>query len=87
MLVAFHPHFIMVSGMPTHYTNSQGEPVAIETHVHPSASTSARALAAGWTLAEMREQLIDDRWIALKPKWERFRDHPIAAAFVWHKPA
>src|SRR6185312_1852868 len=33
-LVAFHPHFIMASGMPTHYTSASGEPVAIETHVH-----------------------------------------------------
>ena len=44
------------------------------------------ALDEGWTLAEMREQLIDDAWVALKPKWERFRGHPIAAAFVWRKP-
>ena len=32
VLIAFHPHFIMASGMPTHYTNAAGEPVAIETH-------------------------------------------------------
>ncbi len=83
VLIAFHPHFIMVSGMPTHYTNPSGEPVAIETHVHPISEHVSAALGEGWTLTEMREQPIDDRWIELKPKWERFRGHPIAAAFVW----
>ena len=29
---------------------------------------------------------LDDDWVALKPKWERYRNHPISAAFVWQKP-
>jgi SAM-dependent methyltransferase len=87
VLVAFHPHFIMASGMPTHYTSAAGEPVAIATHVHLLSEHVGVALETGWTLAEMREQVIDDGWVRLKPKWERFRGHPIAAAFVWRKPA
>jgi len=87
VLIAFHPHFIMASGMPTHYTSANGEPVAIETHVHLLSEQVSAALAAGWMLIEMKEQVIDDRWVALKPKWERLRDHPIAAAFVWRKPS
>ncbi|MCI2420898.1 class I SAM-dependent methyltransferase [Saccharopolyspora sp. K220] len=85
VLVAFHPHFIMASGMPTHYTSSTGEPVAITTNVHLVSDHVAAALAAGWRLAELRERLIDDEWIAVKPKWERFRNHPISAAYVWRK--
>jgi SAM-dependent methyltransferase len=87
VLVGFHPHFIMISGMPTHFTNSAGEPVAIDTHVHLLSEHVTVALAAGWSLAEMKEQVIDDRWLALKPKWERYRGHPIAFAFVWSKPS
>jgi SAM-dependent methyltransferase len=87
VLVAYHPHFIMASGMPTHYTSAAGEPVAIATHVHLLSEHVSVALEAGWTLAEMQEQVIDDGWIGLKPKWERFRGHPIAAAFVWRRPA
>jgi SAM-dependent methyltransferase len=87
VLVAFHPHFIMVSGMPTHYTNAVGEPVAIATHVHLLSDHVTAALNAGWMLAELRERVIDSAWLALKPKWERFAGHPIAAAFVWRKPA
>jgi SAM-dependent methyltransferase len=86
VLVAFHPHFIMVSGMPTHYTNAAGEPVAITTHVHLLSEHATAALNAGWTLTELRERVIDGGWLELKPKWARFAGHPIAAAFVWRKP-
>ncbi|GAB3289433.1 class I SAM-dependent DNA methyltransferase [Parasphingorhabdus pacifica] len=84
-IVAFHPHFIMHAGMPTHYTSDSGEPVAITTHVHLLSDHVTSALGTGWRLAEMREGVIDDRWIAVKPKWEKFRNHPISAAFVWRK--
>ena len=43
----------------------------------------AAALAAGFTLAELREGVIDDEWVAAKPKWQRFRGHPISMASVW----
>ncbi len=86
VLVAYHPHFIMTAGMPTHYTSATGEPVAIETHLHLLSDHAAAALAAGWQLAELRERVIDDAWVALKPKWERYRGQPITAAFVWRTP-
>lgn len=87
VLVAYHPHFIMASGMPTHYKSASGEEVAIETHLHLIGDHVTAALGAGWQLAEMKERLIDDAWLALKPKWERLRGHPITAAFVWRRPA
>lgn len=86
-LVGFHPHFIMAAGMPTHYDSASGESVAIETHVHLLSAHVTAGLAAGWTLVEMRERLIDDAWLELKPKWERLRDQPLAFALVWRKPA
>jgi SAM-dependent methyltransferase len=87
VLVGFHPHFIMASGMPTHFTDASGEPLAITTHVHLLSDHVAAGLGAGCALAEMREGVIDDRWIAVKPKWERFRHHPISVAFAWRRPA
>jgi SAM-dependent methyltransferase len=85
VLVGFHPHFIMASGMPTHYDSASGEPVAIETHVHLLSEHVTTGLEAGWTLVEMRERVIDDAWLALKPKWESHRGQPIAFAFVWRR--
>jgi SAM-dependent methyltransferase len=86
-LVGYHPHFIMAAGMPTHYTSDSGEPVAIETHVHLLSEHITAGLQPGWVLMEMKEQVIDDTWLALKPKWERFRHHPISVAFAWRKPS
>ncbi|TMB68999.1 MAG: class I SAM-dependent methyltransferase [Chloroflexi bacterium] len=87
VLVGFHPHIIMASGMPTHFRNASGEQVAIETHVHLLSEHVTAALDAGWTLVEMRERLVDDDWLAVKPSWERFRGHPLSFAFVWRKPS
>ena len=39
------------------------------------------------TLAELSEATVDDGWVAAKPTWERFRGHPVSAAFVWTRPA
>ena len=87
VLVAFHPHFIMASGMPTHFKNAAGEEIAITTHLHLVSDHVTAALAAGWSLVEMQERLIDDEWVQLKPRWAKYRNHPISAVYVWQKPA
>lgn len=85
VLVGYHPHFIMTAGMPTHFDRRPGEPVAIETYVHLLSDHVAAARAVGLSLIEMRERLIDDRWIALKPRWAQYRNHPVSFAIVWHQ--
>ena len=86
VLASYHPHFIMAAGVPTHYDDASGDPVAIEMHVHLLSEHVTTALDVGWALVDMREQLIDDSWIELKPRWEPFRSHPITVAFAWRKP-
>jgi SAM-dependent methyltransferase len=84
VLVGFHPQFIIAAGMPTHFDDDEsGEPVAIETHVHLLGDHVTAGIGAGLALAELEERVVDDEWVALKPKWERFRDQPISFAFVW----
>jgi SAM-dependent methyltransferase len=85
VLVGFHPQFIMLSGMPTHFDSRSGEPLAIETYVHPLSEHVSEGLASGLRLMEMKERFIDERWLALKPKWRRFAHHPISFAMVWRK--
>ncbi|MEU1420174.1 class I SAM-dependent DNA methyltransferase [Kitasatospora sp. NPDC086009] len=85
VLVGLHPYFIMAAGMPTHFTSAAGADVAITTHVHLVSDHLSAGLAAGWRLAEMAEAVVDDAWIALKPKWEKYRSHPVSAAYVWEK--
>jgi hypothetical protein len=76
----------MASGMPTHYDSASGEAVAIQTYVHLLSDHVSAGLAAGWTLVEMRERVIDDAWLELKPKWASLRDQPIAFAVAWRAP-
>jgi SAM-dependent methyltransferase len=86
-LVGFHPHFIIASGMPTHFDDAEsGEPVAIETHVHLLSDHVAAGLGAGLTLDGLHERVVDDEFLALKPKWEGYRGHPVSFAFVWRAP-
>jgi len=85
VLVGFHPHFIMIAGMPTHFDRSPGEPVAIETYIHLLSDHVAAARAVDLVLLEMRERLVDDRWIALKPGWEQYRNHPVSFVMAWQK--
>ncbi len=85
VLVGYHPHFIMTAGMPTHFDRASGESVAIETYVHLMSDHVTAARAAELSLIEMRERLVDDRWIALKPRWERYRNHPVSFAMAWRK--
>jgi SAM-dependent methyltransferase len=82
VLLGYHPWFLM-NGMPTHFDDASGRSLAIESYVHLFSDHVAAAHAAGWTLVQMREALIDDDWIRAKPKWEAHRDRPISFGLVW----
>ena len=41
----------MRSGMPTHFDDAAGQPVAIETYVHLASDHVTAALDTGWRLA------------------------------------
>lgn len=84
VLVGYHSHFLML-GVITHFDRAPGDPVAIESHVHLMSDHVRAAKAAGFTFSEMEEGLIDDAWIAKKPKWEIYRQHPVSFVFVWRK--
>ena len=77
----------MTTGMPTHFENAAGETVAIDTHVHLLSEHVSAGLGAGLVLSELRERVVDDGWVALKPSWERWRDHPVTLATVWRRPS
>jgi SAM-dependent methyltransferase len=84
VLLGYHPWFLM-SGMPTHFRDRSGSDFAIESHIHLFADHTAAALEAGWRLVELKEALVDDAWIAAKPKWAANRGRPISFAWVWRK--
>lgn len=82
VIVGYHPHFLML-GIPTHFHRADGQPVAVESYVHLFSEHVSAATHSGLNLQEMHEGVINDAWIAAKPKWERYRDHPVSFAAVW----
>lgn len=84
VVVGMHPFFFM-TGMPTHFNDSEGKPKAIETHIHLMSDHVRAAFNSGWVLQEMHEGLIDDEWIKEKPKWEKFRSYPVNYGYVWRR--
>lgn len=83
-LVGFHPQFLM-AGVPTHFDRTPGESITIRSYVHLLSDHVSAGLAAGWTLREMTEGLIDEAWLAKKPKWEKHAGLPVSFAMVWEK--
>ncbi|MGE0526707.1 MAG: class I SAM-dependent methyltransferase [Bdellovibrionales bacterium] len=84
VVVGMHPFFFM-TGMPTHFKDSGGNPVAIRTHIHLISDHVRAALAAGWKLREMHEGVIDEEWIQIKPKWDSYKGYPVNFGYVWER--
>lgn len=84
IVVGYHPHFLL-NGMPTHYHRPDGEAVAIESHIHLLSDHVRAAHQSKWSLVTMDEALIGDDWIARKPSWERWRDHPVSYLLLWKR--
>jgi SAM-dependent methyltransferase len=84
VIVGFHPQFLM-AGVPTHFERAPGEPVTIRSYVHLTSDHVKAARAAGWSLEEMDEGLVDDAWLRKKPKWAVYAGLPISFAMVWRR--
>jgi len=83
VIVGYHAFFLL-TGVPTHFhRSSDDEPVTIRSYVHFFSDHVSAALGAGFTLVEMQERIVDDAWIAVKPKWAKYRDRPVSFAMVW----
>ena len=84
MLVGYHPFFLL-NGMLTHFHGPDGSATAIESHVHLFADHFRAARQADLALVELDECLIDEAWLATKPKWRRYLGWPASFAMVYRK--
>lgn len=84
VLVGYHPYFLM-NGIITHFHRADGEAIGIESYVHLLSDHVKAALSNGWTLVEMDEQVVDEAWLAKKPKWEKYRNQPVSFSMVWQR--
>jgi SAM-dependent methyltransferase len=83
VIVGVHPYFLMAVGMPTHFDDPDGEPVAIETHLHLPSEHVAAARTARLVSRELHEALVDDELVRVKPGWEAHRGLPFSYASVF----
>lgn len=84
VIIGYHSHFLM-NGVITHFNSITGEPLAIKSHVHLFSDHVKAAYKANLTLMDLNEGVIDDEWIKLKPKWQKFYMHPVSFSVVWKK--
>jgi SAM-dependent methyltransferase len=86
VLVGYHPHFLL-TGIPTHFDRRPGEPVTIRSYVHLLSDHVKAAHAAGCSLRELEEGIIDDAWVRKKPKWAIYLGLPVSFAMAWQLPS
>jgi SAM-dependent methyltransferase len=84
VLLGYHPFFLM-NGIPTHYHRADGGAVSISSHVHLFSEHHRAGLAAGLTLVEFNECVIDEEWLRAKPKWRPYLHWPVSFALVWRR--
>lgn len=84
VLVGYHP-FFQLSGVPTTFEMSTGEPATIEGYVHLFSEHVHAAKACGWLLQDMQESLIDEAWLVRRPRAEPRKGWPVSFAFLWQK--
>jgi SAM-dependent methyltransferase len=84
VLIGYHPFFLM-NGIPTHFHRSNGEAVAIESHIHLFSEHFQAAAEAGLILVDLRETVIDEQWLRAKPKWRNYLNWPVSYALVWRR--
>jgi SAM-dependent methyltransferase len=88
VVVDYHP-FMLLKGVPTHFTAPTGEPVAIANTVHLFGDHVQAGCTAGLVLLELREQLVDEEWIGTnqrlfgEPRLASHLGHPVSFAMAW----
>ncbi len=84
VLVGYHP-FFQLSGVPTTFEQRTGEPATIEGYVHLFSEHVQAANACGWLLRELHERLIDEAWIARRPRAASRKGWPVSFACLWQQ--
>jgi SAM-dependent methyltransferase len=82
VVIGYHP-FMMLRGVPTHFTRQDGRELAIEQYLHLASDHVNAGVAHGLALQQMEENLVDDAWVAAHPKYVKYLGHPISFAFRW----
>lgn len=84
VLVGYHP-FFQISGVPTTFERSPDERVTIEGYVHLFSEHVQAASACGWLLRDLHEHLIDEEWVARRPRAASRKGWPVSFVCLWQR--
>ncbi len=84
VLLGYHP-FFPLSGFPATFEQRPGVLVAIEGYVHLFSEHVQAASRCGWQLRELYERLIDEEWIARRPRAARHLGWPVSFTCLWQQ--
>jgi SAM-dependent methyltransferase len=84
LLLGYHP-FFPLSGIPATFEQGPGVLVAIEGYVHLFSKHVQAASHCGWQLRELYERLIDEEWIARRPRAAKHKGWPVSFACLWQQ--
>ena len=88
VLVDYHP-FMLLKGVPTHFTTPSGERIAVSNVIHLMGDHVQAGRRAGLALVELRERLVDAEWVSEnqrifgEPRLASHVGHPVSFAMVW----
>jgi SAM-dependent methyltransferase len=78
----YHPFFLL-KGVPPHFRHTgDGVEYELPSHVHLVSDYVAAIRAAGLTLGELLEPIVDDALVAALPNFAKHRGHPLAVIFA-----
>jgi SAM-dependent methyltransferase len=85
VLLGYHPLF-QLNGVPATFELPSGESATIEGYVHLFSEHVQAATASDWRLRELYERLIDDDWIAQRPRAAARKGWPVSFVCLWQQP-
>jgi SAM-dependent methyltransferase len=84
VLVDYHPFFLL-NGIPTHFTNSDGNNIAIDNYIHLFSDYISEGGKQHFELLEMKEQIVSEKWAERVPSMVKHINMPVSFAMVWKK--
>jgi|RhiMetdeSRZDD1v2_1073273.scaffolds.fasta_scaffold414692_2 SAM-dependent methyltransferase len=82
VVLDYHPFFLL-RGIPTHFDRVPGESIAIANVVHFFSDHVTSGRHVNWTLVDMQERVVDQAWVAQRPRMGRYLHQPVSFALVW----
>ena len=84
LVLGYHPHF-QLRGIPTHFDNPSGDPIAIVNYIHLISDFVKTGLMLNFEMRALDECVVDESWAKRSPGMRKHLGHPISFLGIWKK--